>query len=139
MNYQRLKSLRIFVIMLLILFVSETVHATGMMAANELKSQNLSSLVVNDSHSDHLQHEMQHQNHQHQANNHQNCNHNKSSSTHQCTKCGHCMACFTLLPPAKILNLPTQHTVIDNVLYKFNYLSHICAQPFKPPITRINS
>lgn len=134
MIFKRLTSLRVFVFLLLTVFISETVYATGMMAANELQPNHSAALVTDTGHNDDEQ-----QHHQHQANDHHHGDHDKNTSADRCTKCGHCMACFTLLPPAKIENMPPQHAVVENVLFKVSYLSHISAQPQKPPITTLNS
>lgn len=136
MIFKRLTSLRVFVFLLLTVFISETVYATGMMAANELQPEHSSSLDIDAAH---VQPDEQHQYHKHQTKEHHHSGHDKNTSTDHCTKCGHCIACFTLLPPTKIENLPTQHAAVNNVLYKVSYISHISAQPHKPPISTINS
>lgn len=133
---KQLTSLRVFVFLLLTMFISETVYAAGMMAAVELHTEHHSALANDTEHEGHTHQHNQH--HQSSLDDHHKSQ-DKSTSTNNCTKCGNCMACFTVLPSPQIENLPPQHMVEAIVLFKVSYISHLSAQPEKPPIATINS
>ena len=59
----------------------------------------------------------------------------KQSINDHCSKCGHCMACFTILPPSKLANMQSQVQAIGVCLFEPDYLSHVSAQPQRPPIS----
>ena len=125
MQFKRLKSLRTFIFLLLTVFLTDTVYAGGMMVVDQLAT-NHSSISEHciestnaDTHSDHHKHDAK----------------QKQSSNDHCSKCGHCMACFTVLPPTQIANIQSQIEAIAISLFEPTYLSHISAQPQRPPIS----
>lgn len=125
MHFKHLKSLRTFTFLLLTVFFADTVYASGMMVVDQLAT-NHSSISEHciestnaDLHSDHHKHDTQ----------------QKQSSNDHCSKCGHCMACFTVLPPSQIDNMQSQLQAITVSLFEPSYLSHVSAQPQRPPIS----
>lgn len=127
MQFKQLKNLRMFIFLLLTVFLTDTVYASGMMVANQLASRHQSNAddhctepAPSIAHSDHHNHDT---------------NQEKSTNDH-CSKCGHCMACFTLLPPSQIDSMQSQLESIAVSLFESSYLSHISAQPHRPPISK---
>lgn len=84
--------------------------------------------VSTESHN-HDDHDMtQHDHHKHDAG-------QKQSTNDHCSKCGHCMACFTILPPSQLDKMQSQVQATTISLFEPSYHSHISAQPQKPPIS----
>lgn len=122
MQFKQLKSLRIFIYLLLTVFFSDTVYASGMMVADQLC---VNHTVSSTSHN----HEMiQYDHHKHDAG-------QKQSANDHCSKCGHCMACFTVLPPSQLDKIQSQVQAIEVTLFEPSYHSHVSAQPQRPPIS----
>jgi hypothetical protein len=115
--------LKLLVLLLLSVFISETVYASSMMTAEQLHSSHCSEVHV----VEHIHPEA----HQTQDSVHQ---HHKQQVSDSCSKCGHCMACFSALPSSQSdrVQLTPQTTVIG--LFAANYLSYISAPLHKPPI-----
>ncbi len=125
MQFKQLKSLRIFIYMLLMVFFTDTIYASGMMVADQLCDNHT---VSSESHH-HDGHDMDHpENHNHDS-------HQKQSTNDHCAKCGHCMACFTVLPPSQLDNMQSQVQAIEVSLFEPSYHSYISAQPQRPPIS----
>ena len=125
MQFNQLKSLRIFIYMLLMVFFTDTVYASGMMVADQLCANHT---VTTESHN-HDGHDMEHpENHKHDAG-------QKQSTNDNCAKCGHCMACFTVLPPSQSENMQSQVQAIEVSSFEPSYHSYISAQPQRPPIS----
>ncbi len=125
MQFKQLRSLRVFIFLLLTIFFTDTVYASGMMVADQLSGNHT---VSTESHN-HDDHDMiQHEHHQHDAG-------QKQSTNDHCSKCGHCMACFTILPPSQLDNMQSQIQAIEISLFAPSYHSHISAQPQRPPIS----
>lgn len=125
MQFKQLRSIRTFIFLLLTVFLTDTVYASGMMVADQLSANHTASA---ESHN-HDGHDMdQHENHQHDAG-------QKQSTNDHCSKCGHCMACFTVLPPSQLDNMQSQVQAIEVSLFEPSYHSHISAQPQRPPIS----
>lgn len=125
MQFKQLRSFRLFVFLLLTIFFTDTVYASGMMVADQLCDSHTVSIETLHDHDDHDM--VQHAHHQHDET-------QKQSSNDPCSKCGHCMACFTVLPPSQIENIQFQHQTIEVSLFQPSYHSHISAQPHRPPI-----
>ena len=125
MQSKQLRSLRVFIFLLLTIFFTDTVYASGMMVADQLCDNHIVS-TEGHNHDDHDM--IQHEHHQHDAG-------QKQSTNDHCSKCGHCMACFTVLPPSQIVNMQSLLQAIAISLFEPNYLSHVSAQPQKPPIS----
>lgn len=124
MQFKQPQSLRIFIFLLLTIFFTDTVYASGMMVADQLCDNHT---VSTESHHD--DHDMnQHDHHQHDAG-------QKQSTNDHCSKCGHCMACFTILPPSQLDKMQSQIQATTIRLFEPSYLSHISAQPQRPPIS----
>lgn len=125
MQFKQLKSLRIFIFLLVTIFFTDTVYASGMMVADQLSANHT---VSAESHH-HDGHDMdQHENHQHGDDQQQ-------STNDHCSKCGHCMACFTILPPSQLDKMQSQVQAIEVTLFEPSYHSHVSAQPQRPPIS----
>lgn len=125
MQFKQLRLIRIFIYLLLTVFFSDTVYASGMMVADQLC---VNHTVSTESHN-HDDHDMiQHDHHKHDAG-------QKQSTNDHCSKCGHCMACFTILPPSQLDNMQSQVQAIEVSLFEPTYYSHISAQPQRPPIS----
>ena len=84
MQFKQLRSFRIFIFLLLTIFFTDTVYASGMMVADQLCANHT---VSTESHNpDGLDmSEMDHHKHQDDQ---------KQSTSDHCSKCGHCMACL---------------------------------------------
>lgn len=124
MQFKQPQSFRIFIFLLLTIFFTDTVYASGMMVADQLCVNHTVSTIQN--HNDHEM--MMHDHHHHDAG-------QKKSSNDHCSKCGHCMACFTILPPSQLNSIQSYVQAIEVSLFEPNYLSHITAQPKRPPIS----
>ena len=125
MQFKQLRSFRLFIFLLLTIFFTDTVYASGMMVADQLCDNHT---VSTESHN-HDDHDIiQHDHHKHDAG-------QKQSSNDHCSECGHCMACFTILPPSKLANMQSQVQAIEVSLFEPDYLSHVSAQPQRPPIS----
>ncbi len=119
--FKQLRSIRIFIFLLLTVFLTDTVYASGMMVANQLCANHT---VIAVEHS----HDMdQHDHHKHD-------NDHKQSANDHCSKCGHCMACFTILPPSQLADMQSQVKATVISLFEPSYHSHISTQPQRPPI-----
>lgn len=125
MQFKPLRLFRIFILLLLTIFFTDTVYASGMMVADQLCANHT---VSTESHN-HDGHDMNH----HDFDKHKVGQ--KQSTNDHCSKCGHCMACFTILPPSQLDNMQSQVQAIEVSLYEPNYHSHISAQPQRPPIS----
>ncbi len=126
MNLRDFRFLRTFLFLLLSVFLTDTVYASGMMTADQLSSNHGSAnehcieKTNIDTHSDH------HNNHDTQQ---------KQSSCDQCSKCSHCMACLTVLPPSYLVSMKSQVLATNVALIESGYHSHVSAQPQRPPIS----
>ena len=125
MQFKQLKSLRVFIYLLLTVFFSDTVYASGMMVADQLCANHTASV---ESHT-HDGHDINQDDHHKHGDDH------KQSTNDHCSKCGHCMACFTVLPPSQLDNMQAQVLAIEVSLLEPCYHSHINAQPQRPPIS----
>lgn len=125
MRFKQLKSLRTFIFLLLAVFLTDTVYASGVMIAAQLPANHASANehciepTHADEHSDHHKHDVQ----------------QKQSSDDHCSKCGHCMACFTVLPPSQLGSMQSQVQAVAISVFEPSYLSHVSAQPQRPPIS----
>ncbi len=125
MNFINLKFLRIFIFLLTTVFLTDTVYASGMMVADQLCANHTVTAVEYS----HDGYDMdQHDHHKHD-------NDHKQSANDHCSKCGHCMACFTILPPSQLADLQSQVKAIEVSLFEPVYHSHISTQPQRPPIS----
>lgn len=123
--YFKQSKFRIYIYLLLTVFFLDTVYASGMMAADQLcANHTMKAEVHNHDANDTYQHE------------HHHVHADKTQSTNDhCVKCGHCMACFNVLPPSKLASMKSQDQTNDIDLFKPAYLSHVSTQPQKPPIS----
>lgn len=125
MQFKQLRSLRVFIFLLLTIFFTDTVYASGMMVADQLCDNHT---VSTESHN-HDDHDMtQHDHQKHDTG-------QKQSTNDHCSKCGHCMACFTILPPSQLDKMQSQVQATIISLFEPSYLSHVSAQPQRPPIS----
>lgn len=125
MKFKQLRTFRVFIFLLLTIFLTDTVYASGMMVAEQLCDNHIVS-IESHNHDDHVMN--QHENHEYDAG-------QKQPTNDQCPKCDHCMACFTVLPPSQLDKLQSQLQATEVILFKLSYLSHISAQPQRPPIS----
>lgn len=125
MSFKQLKSFRTFIFLLLAVFFSDTVYANGMMLADQMPTNQASTSdhciqpTITDAHSGHHKHDAQ----------------QKQSNNDHCSKCGHCLACFTVLPPSQLDNMQSQVQANAVSLLEPSYLSHVSAHPQRPPIS----
>ena len=126
MRFKQLKSLRTFVFLLLTVFLTDTVYASGMMVDDQLSSNHHSSANAHCLKPPHAEALGDHHKHDAQQ---------KQFSSDHCSKCGHCMACFTVLPQSQLCNMQSQVHAIAISLFEPSYISHISAQPHRPPIS----
>ncbi len=125
MQFKQLRLFRIFIILLLTVFFTDTVYASGMMVADQLC---VNHAVTSESHQ-HDAHDMS------QTGYHKHHDDQKQSMSDHCSKCGHCMVCFTVLPPSQLANMQSQVPAIEVSLFEPIYHSHITAQSQRPPIS----
>ena len=125
MQFKQSRPFRIYIFLLLAVFFTDTVYASGMMAADQLCANHTVSF---ESHHHDDQDMVQHQNHTHDAG-------QKQPANDHCSKCGHCMACFTILLPSQLDNMQSQLQANEVSLFESTYHSHISAQPQRPPIS----
>jgi ferredoxin len=124
MQFKQLQSFRIFIYLLLTVFFTGTVYASGMMVADQLCANH----TVNTESHNHDGHDMiKHDHHKQDAG-------QKQSTNDHCSKCGHCMACFTILPPSQLEKVQSQVQAIEVTLFEPSYHSYVSAQPQRPPI-----
>lgn len=124
MLIKQLRSLRVFTFLLLTIFFADTVNASGMMVADQLCANHTVS-TENHNHDDHDM--VQHDHHKQDA--------GQKQSTNDCSTCGHCMACFTILLPSQIDKMQSLVQAIEVTLFEPSYHSHVSAQPQRPPIS----
>lgn len=115
------KLLRLFVLLLLTVFISETVYASGMMA----------SLQVTSSHTE-TQAEHCHEVTSVQLNSQQA--HEKQHAHANCKDCSHCFACFSMMVQAPLSTPALQKQLIATANFVEIYHSPSAVQPQKPPI-----
>jgi hypothetical protein len=118
------KSLRVFIILLITVFLSNTVYAGGMMAAEQLSPSHASveahhhdaSATPSDGH-DHHSH-----------------NDEQDASDH-CSKCTHCIACISAITSeaSQDMSLDLYQALTDS--FEFQYVSIIIPLLQKPPIS----
>ena len=125
MQFRQLHPFRIYIFLLLTIFFTDTVYASGMMVADQLCANHTVS-AENHTHDGHDMN--QHEHHKHDAG-------QKQSNNDHCSKCGHCMACFTILLPSQLDNMQSQVQANEVSLFESTYHSHISAQPQRPPIS----
>lgn len=125
MQFKQFRSIRVFIFLLLTIFLTDTVYASGMMVVDQL--------CANDTEVSHTHHHDSHD--KTQVDHHQHDEDQKQSTNDQCSKCGHCLACFTILPPSQIEKMQSQIQAATLSLFEPSYLSHINAQPQRPPIS----
>jgi predicted aldo/keto reductase-like oxidoreductase len=125
MQFKQLKSLRTFIFLLLAVFFTDTIYASGMMVADQLSANHH---TTDNAHSPEPTHVDAHDHHK------DDTQQEESSSDH-CSKCGHCMACFTVLPPSQLDNMQSEVHAVANSLFESSYISHVSAQPNRPPIS----
>ncbi|ADI29985.1 conserved hypothetical protein [Methylotenera versatilis 301] len=111
------KLLRLFVLLLLTLFISETVYASGMMVSVEVTPSHAEAQAE----------------HCHEVQLVQQA-HEKQHAHANCKDCGHCFACFSMMVQAPLSSPALQKTVIATALFVEIYHSPSTAQPQKPPI-----
>ena len=125
MQFKQPRSFRTFIFLLLTIFFTDTVYASGMMVADQLCANHT---VSTESHNHDGHGINQHENHEHDVGQQQSAN-------DHCSKCSHCMACFTILLPSQLGNMQSQVKAIEDSLFEPTYHSHISAQPQRPPIS----
>ena len=125
MRFKQLRLLRMFIFLLLTVFFTDTVYASGMMTSDQMCGNHA---VGSENHT-HDGHDI------HQNDHHKHDEAHKQFPNDHCSKCGHCMACFSVLPPSQLDNMQSQPQTIAVCLFEPSYLSHISAQLNKPPIS----
>lgn len=136
-----LKLLRMFTFLLLTVFAAESVLANAMMAselkfsANTASSASVgqplltSNTVKQNQHSAHC-HDMS----ANMVTFQQDQTHQKRPANSICKQCSHCLACFSVIPPAQFSPITILMPRAVTFAYGEIYLSPFSAQPQKPPI-----
>jgi hypothetical protein len=124
MKLFRLPFLRVFIFLLLAVFVTNTVYAAGVMTSKPFENVKESIAVQ---HQDHTQDAA----HCHDQDKSTNQNLNVHSS---CNQCHHCFACFSAIPLASLSATTIKPPMVLAVLFAPIYLSPVTIQPQKPPI-----
>jgi hypothetical protein len=114
------KLLRVFVLLLLTVFISETVYASSMMTFVQVTPSHA------ETHAEHC-HGVQFVQHSQQA-------HEKQHAHSSCKDCSHCFACFSMMVQAPLSTPVIQKQVIATAIFVEIYHSPSNAQPQKPPI-----
>ena len=119
------KLLRLFVLLLLTVFVTETVYASGMMTIADLSANQAEK---QDGHC-----------HEHgqsltsASSQGPQVSQKQSSSAHSKT-CSHCFACYSIIVPATLSACIAQQQMIASTPFLEIYHAPTSAQPQKPPI-----
>lgn len=131
----RLSSLRVFIVLLLAVFVTNTVYATGVMTSKPFEQRQIERIQTKRLHS--LQHEAHADSH---AQDTAHC-HNQDKSVDQhddvhsrCNQCHHCFACFSALPQLPLGVAVIKPEMVLAINFSPIYLSPVTTQPQKPPI-----
>jgi ferredoxin len=128
------KSLRVFIILLITIFLSNTVYAGGMMAAEQLSS---TGTTVEGHHHDNSAMSLEHDHHSHEAADQDTKyhSHNDQDVSNHCSKCTHCIACISAIPTdaTQDVSLDLYQSLIGNS--EFQYASIIIPLLQKPPIS----
>jgi hypothetical protein len=111
------KFLKLFVLLLLTVFISQTVYASGMMAVVQVASNHA------ETHVEHC-HEVQLVQQAHE----------KQHAHASCKDCSHCFACFSMMVQAPLSAPVLQKQLIAIALFVDIYHSPSTTQPQKPPI-----
>lgn len=111
------KLLRLFVLLLLTVFISETVYASGMMASVQVlpSPSEVSAELCHDVPNAQQAHEKQH-------------------AHASCKDCCHCFACFSMMVQAPLIAPALQKQFVATTLFVEIYHSPSTTQPQKPPI-----
>ena len=121
----KFKTFTYYTFLLLTIFIINTVYASGMMLAGEISVNHTAKDIIHE-----------HDHHDMAKHNHKSHDSEQQQSTNQnCSKCGHCLACFTVLPPTQLAKIQSQTVTSTISLFEPSYLSHISAQPHRPPIS----
>jgi hypothetical protein len=129
MGLMQCKFLRIFILVLLVVFSSESVYASGsMIVVSNTSSNTQQNIVVADYHTE-LCHEMQSLLDTHEQSRQQQDSHSNHHSS-----CNHCLACFSIIPQQSLDMVTIQPQVSTIVAFSDIYQSPTSAQPQKPPI-----
>lgn len=115
------KLFRLFVLLLLTVFISETVYARSMMLSAQMASSNTEASA------EHC-HEVQGVKHSEQL-------HKKQHSHASCKDCSHCFACFSMMVQAPLHTPALQKQLIATAIFAEIYHSPSTAEPQKPPIS----
>lgn len=119
------KLLRLFVLLLLTVFVTESVYASGMMVATEMRANHIEK---------HVEHCHEHQQ-QVALQDHQNLQTSEKQQSHaSCKECSHCFACFSIIVPATLSASVSHAHEVAIIPFVEIYHAPTSAQPQKPPI-----
>lgn len=126
--------LKLFIFLLLTVFITESVYANGMMIIERNSGSSSRQIAINnDNHVEHC-HDMQttQQDHAHSDNKPQS--HNKQQSQSSCTNCSHCLACFSMIPQGQFSVIFMRSQKILATALAETYLSPTSTLLQKPPI-----
>lgn len=118
------KSLRVFIILLITVFLSNTVYAGGMMAAEQLSPTHSS---VEAHHEASAMPSVEYDHHSHN-------DVNQDASDH-CSKCTHCIACISAIASKTNQDLSLDHYQALTGTFEVQYVSIIIFLLQKPPIS----
>lgn len=116
------KSIRIFIILLITVFVSNTVYAGGMMAAEQFSS---TSSIETHHHEGSLKSPSAHEHH----------SHDDSDTSDHCSKFTHCIACISAITSEVMQDMTSDLYQAPTSLFEFQYVSIIIPLLQKPPIS----
>ena len=115
------KILRFFVLLLLTVFISETVYASSMMAVAQVVS---TQAEMRAAHCDENHQSPSHFHHQEKQQSHANCH-----------DCSHCFACVSMIVQDQFHLLAQHSAMIGHLAFAEIYHSPSSIQPQKPPIS----
>jgi hypothetical protein len=123
------KSLRVLTILLITVFLSNTVYAGGMMAAEQMSS---SHSTVEAHHHDASAGASEHDHHSHDVD--VSSDVNEDANDH-CSKCTHCIACISAITSetSQDMSLDSYQALAD--VFEFQYVSIVIPLLQKPPIS----
>lgn len=136
--------LRIFVVLLVTVFITDTVYAGSMMMSASLESHVVNASMQTQAVSTHADEHHQHaygsldQNHTHQ---HHDAGDSLTSHQHQspshgsCSDCNHCMACYSMMLDDQVKMASISSQPVLAIATHVLYLAPTNPQPNKPPIS----
>lgn len=136
--------LQVFVVLLITVFISNTVYAGGMMVSASLDSHVVNTSMQPQAVSAHADEHHQHaygssdQNHAHQHHDSGDSliSHQPQSPSHgSCSHCNHCMACYSMMINDQVKLASISSKPVLAIAMHVHYLAPTNPLPNKPPIS----